>query len=59
MEKHFICPACKKAHDGKEIAKKIKASNKYVITDCVNCVQKLAVDIRLDNKRFDVWRYSI
>jgi len=57
MEKHYICPVCKHTHVGKEIAKKIRQANKYAIIDCVNCGQKLAVDIRIDNKRFDVWKY--
>lgn len=58
MEKYYVCPVCKKAHIGHKIVKEVRQTNKYVVTDCENCGQKLAVDIRLDNKRFDVWRYS-
>lgn len=58
MEKYYVCPVCKHAHRSKKIAKEVRETNKYVITQCVNCGQKLAVDVKLDNKRFDVWRYS-
>lgn len=56
MQKYFDCPVCKKQYKGKEIANKIRKENSYVPITCENCGQKLSVDIRIDNKRFDVWR---